>query len=394
MLYNILPPLIFFASFAGIIILVSRIAMRARRQQFSHNVQQEAHSTSSGIIPENLLNPARAGIELIKNPLGILVSNVKQSAGGIKTFWQGRRDRKQAREAIVTAVKEEEVQEVTAPTDTTGISIPTSGWRDRAMKLVKKGTGSISGAIATVRRRGNTHSEAAKTTVVPLQEVFSPSRSVKTSATSKTTPPPATTNTSPIRIIRVEKPIAATKEVIPNEQPKKEVASPEGRFTARFKKPEKPKTSLLEAAHDAIEAAQYEKAEEMLVPYIIEHTRDCDAYMLLGQIAIARSAWPEAMEIFQQIIQLKPKMADAQAGLGYAALQEGRFSIALQALQRAHEADPQNKKILYQLLNIARRLDNKILQKSVLEQLTELEPGNQEIAEALAQIYAQEKARA
>ncbi len=50
------------------------------------------------------------------------------------------------------------------------------------------------------------------------------------------------------------------------------------------------------------------------------------------------------------------------------------MTVALQSLQRAHDEDPTNVDVLQQLLTIARRIDNKVLERSVLEDMQTATP--------------------
>lgn len=387
MLYNVLPPLIFFLSFAGIIVLVSRVVMRSRREAFSQNMRMQAHSTSA-TMPEGLLNPGVANV-LLKSRAALMIAGVKNTFGNAKEYFATRQERKALRKAERLNAKQEAAAQKTAvtadeiETRTQGISIPGVSWREKALGTLKGTTQSFSSALQKAKAKVPTRLPQIKTASVPLQEA----------------PTPASVKSSPqIRIIRVDTQHAdaaktSSKQVEIGSSSRTTTEAPQGRFIARLKKPQPPKATILEQVNDAIGAGQLEQAEEMLIPYIVKHAKDCEAYMLLGKVAIAKGAWTEAMEVFQQVIHLDPDVTDAQASLGYAALQQGKFSIALQALQRAHRADPENVQILDQLLNIARRLDNKVLQKSVLEQLIELQPENKKAAEHLQALLEAEKTR-
>ena len=128
----------------------------------------------------------------------------------------------------------------------------------------------------------------------------------------------------------------------------------------------------LEKASDALEKKDYEAAEDMLVSYIMKHSSETKAYILLGKAAIGREAWDEAIEIFQQVIKLDDTIVDAYAELGHAALNAGKFTLAIQSLQHARDMDSKNIRIREELLFIARRMDNKVVEKGVLEELAEL----------------------
>ena len=131
-------------------------------------------------------------------------------------------------------------------------------------------------------------------------------------------------------------------------------------------------SSPLVTAKNAIEQKDYEKAEDILVSYILKHTKDTDAYMALGQIAVARGSWEEAMEIFDQVVSWNPNCPGAYAGLGTSSYRAGKYSRAILALQRAHEADPENIDVLNNLLSIAQKMDNRALQHSIQTKLSAL----------------------
>lgn len=365
MLYSVLPPLIFFVSFGGIILVVSRVVLRVRREDLSHAIRVEAASAISP-LPEKLFHSGTVGVELLKSPFALLAKSSKQAVADVKTYWQTRQERKAAKQALQSAQ-----QEVASEVPTTaGIQMPTIHWTQKAGGLLQRSKQAI-GNLAN-RTKEQVADSAAHTTAVPLTSTAADKEEVR--------PAPN------IRIIRVDTPMTKTAQV------EKQAESVPGRFIARIKKEETPLSGILQQVGDAIEAGQLERAEEMLVPYIVKHTKDCEAYMLLGKVAVAKGSWEEAMEVFQQVVHINPDLTDAQASLGYAALQQGRFTVALQALQRAHAADPENLKILEQILNIAKRLDNKVLQKSVLQQVIELQPNNEKAAQDLAALLAQEKA--
>jgi len=180
---------------------------------------------------------------------------------------------------------------------------------------------------------------------------------------------PAPVDTPPVtkpQFQAVEKPAISLRRVDPPRvQTGKQTTTP-----TFFKK--KPKISVLEQAQQALSDAQYEQAEQILVPYIFSHTKDTAAYMLLGRVAVARMQWEEAVEIFEQVVKRDSKEPQAWALLGEAAYKSGHFTRALQALQRAHEADPTDIQVLENLLAIARKMDNRGLQASIREKLSAL----------------------
>ena len=393
MLYDILPPFIFFLSSAGIIVLVSRVAARTRRQQFSHSLKVQAASVST-MDTGDLLHSSGPNVELAHSRPAATLFAVRRSLGDIKKYWGSRQQRRALREAQKDAQLQEVVPSQGSPLPSedlrsadmqAGIAIPNNNWREKAMQQVKARAASMGSMLQMAKAK-------AAARLKPHVQVSN----VSVEAVVSQQPEAVHIQNNPapqIRIIRVDahetKPKqreAATQDAQPAPTPKNR--TPQGRFIARLKKAEPPKPSIFEQVNDAITSGQLEQAEEMLIPYIVKHTKDKEAYMLLGRVAIAKGAWEEAMEVFQQVVRLDPNLTDAQAGLGYAALQHGKFSIALQALQRAHKADPENVQIVEQLLNIARRLDNKVLQKSMLQELVELQPDNKKASESLRQFVS------
>ncbi|MBI3421107.1 MAG: tetratricopeptide repeat protein [Candidatus Sungbacteria bacterium] len=368
------------------------MAARTRRQQFSHSLKVQAASAST-MDAEDLLHSSGPNVELARSRPAATLFAVKRSLGDIKKYWATRHERRrasdQAQPSQDAVPPTEDLRISDMKTDVAGqagIAIPNNNWREKAMQQVKARAASFGGILQKVKAK-------VAPRIKPQVEVSNvgveavPARQLEEAVRIQHNPAPQ------IRIIRVDahetkpKPNQPeTQDASPGQTPKGR--TPQGRFIARLKKAEPPKPSIFEQVNDAITSGQLEQAEEMLIPYIVKHTKDKEAYMLLGQVAIAKGAWEEAMEVFQQVVRLDPNLTDAQAGLGYAALQQGKFSIALQALQQAHKADPENVQIVEQLLNIARRLDNKVLQKSMLQELVELQPDNKKASESLRQLVS------
>lgn len=148
--------------------------------------------------------------------------------------------------------------------------------------------------------------------------------------------------------------------------------SPVGQPTFHRQLKPKKKLTALQRAQQALQERNYQRAEDILVDHIVQHTKDTKAYMLLGRVATAKANWQEAVEIFEQVVMIQPHEPGAQAGLGIAAYNCGRYSRALQALQRAHEEDPTNLVLLNDLLAIAQKMDNPPLQRSIRSKLREL----------------------
>jgi tetratricopeptide (TPR) repeat protein len=138
-------------------------------------------------------------------------------------------------------------------------------------------------------------------------------------------------------------------------------------------------TSPVQAAQAFLEQGQLNQAEDVLVPYIAKHPKNTVAYLLLADISARRGAWDEAVEILEQVIRIDAATPNAYAKLGEAALASGHMTRALEALQRAHDADSQDVSVLKNLWKIAQRRDDKVLQKTVLQKLIVLAPDDPEV---------------
>lgn len=296
MLYDVLPPLTLFLSFGGIIVLVSRVVLRMRQQEFSRQMHAEVASGAS-VQEATLFASGNKGVHLVKNRLVHALHSIQSSAAHLQD-----------------AVRR--------------VQLPKTNIKERISHLGNRG----------------------KRFLREIQDT-----QAKRIAAIRTKPVVAT---PVIRLVRHTAP-EVTK------QPEKST------LMSKIVKREKEETPL-ERAANAIAHEHFDAAEDILVPYIMKHASDAKAYILLGNAAIGRQSWEEAMEIFQQVIKLDNSLCDAYAQLGHAALNAGRFTQAIEALQHARNMDANNIKVREELLFIAQRMDNKIVEKGVQEELTEL----------------------
>lgn len=367
MLYTVLSPLIFFLSFAGIILVVSRVVLRGRRIQFSRDVRGQAESTTSATA-EQFLHTGNNSVQLLKSRLGLALATSKQAVTDVKSSWENYQLKRAEKKALAQVVSEPVKEE--QPTQAGGVTVPVSNWRENAITGVKNKLQTMMSLTRQLKNKARTRFIKAD---VPSGVIDNePTQDSYVAERPKTQ----------IKIMRVQAPEIVADEV------------GQGRFIAQLQKAQPPKSSVVEQAMTAITGLQYDKAEEILVPYLADHTKDTQAYMLLGKVALARENWDEASEIFQQVAHINPSAQEVQASLGLCALKQGKFTLAIQSLQKALRADPQNITVLEQLLAIAKRMDNRILQKSVLEQLAELQPENEQVVQDLQHVKQRESHRA
>lgn len=310
MLYDIVSPVAFFLSLGGIIWVVSRVVLRMRRIRFSHRITHLAPGDDKKF--EQQMRPTQRHIELFKSPLLLWMKQVREVRRAVMEL-PGR-------------VKRMANNRSPAKILPNTISMPTLRW-GKISSLSKP----VIRATKTIARRLKSLGEPRLAPALPV---------------AKVTPlPPAVTEP----ILRL-----VTKPTV---------------VTPAFFKKKKPVPSQVETARVALESAHYKQAEDALVPYLFKHAQDTAAYMLLGRAALGQKNWGEAVEIFEQVIKRNAGEEGAYAALGYAAHRQGKFTRALWALQRAHEADPENTDVLSQLLAIAQKMDNRGLQHSIQNSL-------------------------
>lgn len=131
---------------------------------------------------------------------------------------------------------------------------------------------------------------------------------------------------------------------------------------------------LRRLAEQELLSAHYDRVRQLLLPHLSRHPEDIEAYFLLGRAAIEQEAWPDALKIFAEAVRRKPHQQWVWAMYGYAALQAGRITIALTALQYARNQAPNNVAILECLLVIAQRIDSLALRQSIVRDLRRLQP--------------------
>lgn len=351
MLYDIAPPLLFFGSLGGIILVVSRVLGRIRRRKFSRAIQAEGSRASEPA--QELLNPNESKITLMKSRLAAVGESLKASVRSLKEIPTRLHERRAAK-----AQQEEEKPALRslAPAQRSEIQPPRSSWREQLLNSSRNISQRLRQAIS---RRA---SAAAR--------------------------PPVPTPSKAQEIPRVS--LRRTDVESPAAKPRTETTAQ--RLQA-FVKKQRATTSPVEEAQAATKAGNLDRAEDILVPYIAQHPHNTQAYMTLGDVALAQHSWDEAVEIFEQVLRLDKETPSAYAKLGEACLGSGRVTRALEALQRAHDLEEENVTILKQLLNIARHTDNQVLQKSVVQKLVVLAPGDPEVHLAADALEAREEER-
>lgn len=328
MLYDVLPPLVFFVSLGGIILVVSRVVLRIRRVQLSHSIQAlSQHSPEKSFSRAedlaHIVGPSKKSVLIIRNRLAFMLHLVSNSASRLLTSVQ------QHRHTLFQRVTDR-------PRFALRVSVGT----------LRAGTNrAVSAVVGSAQRWRLPRARAAPTAPSP--------------------------RAAPRLTIIQQTPPAASGEAAPAHHSLGQALNGEPR--PRLKTPALPR------ARQALEAGHFKRAEKILVPFLIKHPKNARAYMMLAEAAVARGTWSEALEIYEQVVALEPRREGAYAALGKAAFQAGKFTRAIEALQLAHNANPQDTSVIKLLLKIARRMDNAPLQRSLRGELQTIKKAQKQL---------------
>lgn len=336
MLYDILPPLFLLASFGGIAVILSRVVMRVQQQRLNQEIRATA-ATHQTVASDDLFRSRGSKISVVKNRLALIPQAATSMKENIKNVRVKRQERK-AEKASLLAVEEKMAAEARA------VAPPKQGRFSRLKGSMQSVAENSRKGIQAVRARRQEKAEDE----IESQEEF--------------------TN----EVVEEEsKPLVRRVTMAEDTNTDSEVAEgATSRLSLRRKKP-KDQDPLSRAA-TCLRESQYDKAEDILLPYIIRHARDTSAYMLLGRAAVGRGEWAEALEIFQQVRAIDEDTPGLLSSLGKAAAKAGRVTLAVETLQKARDIEPENIAIREELLMIAKHTDNKVLERSVAEELVEL----------------------
>ncbi len=397
MLYDILPPTIFFLSLAGTMVIISRAVIRLRERQLTSEIKSMASgsATSPGKIQfgadtTRLLRPSQKSVQYMGSRLVLLARSLRNVVQYLSKFMRGLvanlkqrlsnrtllRSTDQAN--LVEKVMKESIQSnvVVAPAEKMVHRL----WR-RTDQTLRSGAGRIIRVRTKLQERRELSRkkklEQARHDAAALPVSNFEKRPISSNNVAST---PKKTNST-----QIDKPITSKirTKIVTEDSTKSDnkLESLNGDAEAStllkptrsrlFRKSEN-KKSVLDEAKAAITAKNFEHAENLLVSHIVKHTKDIGAYVLLGQIALRRENWAEALEIFEQVNIWSEDQAGIQVNIGMAAFRSGKYTKALHALQRAHSEDPTNPTILESLLKIAHNMDNQALQQSIKQKLAEL----------------------
>ncbi|MCE9643415.1 MAG: tetratricopeptide repeat protein [Candidatus Andersenbacteria bacterium] len=361
MLYDILPPLLLLFSFGGIIVLIARAMMKVRAREVHEEIQAHVESDAP-VHAETVIGPNKGNVHVAKNRLlhvgALLGAGIAKIGPATKSFIASYKASALAKKEQKAIAKKPQKFAAPVPAKQTvndvkekiasgmkGIQIPEVSIHEKIEQFSEKGKQGFSFLRNTVASR----IPHVKKGMQAVRDQVVSSMPVRKQAVA--------TGAVPTPIIRL-----VHQESV--SEPKR------GIMSQMMQRPKE--ETVLEKAERMISENNFDSAEDLLVPYIMKHATDTKAYMLLGRSAMGKGSWDEAVEIFQQVLKMSNEEVEAQALLGHCALQAGKFTMAMQALQRARDNDPENISIREDLLFIARRMDNKVVVRGVLEELEAL----------------------
>lgn len=382
MLYDIVSPALFFLSLGGIILITARVVLRIRRQHITADMQADLSEATVTDAPfgttnmkemSSLLQPSKKSVRVIGSRLGLVRQHMQHNRQALRQWWQQRREENVVQTAS-EALPHNTTEEATA---TSGVVRPLQRL-SRLTQTMRELPRRVWHRAVTARRMETTtevmaKEEAAAPASLVSKPTFSLTRNMQATSSDDATTKVFSSDTpaQPSAVSENGAVPAPTVSAVPRR----------GRRNLLLRHPHPVEENSPKAkASAALAAGQYQKVEDVMVSYIVKHPKDTEAYMLLGQAALGRKAWTEAMEIFEQVISWNQQEKGAYAGLGTAAYRVGKFTRALQALQRAHDADPRDRAVLEHLLAIAQKLDNHGLLHSLEQEIQKLsvEPTSEE----------------
>ncbi len=380
MLYDILPPIVFFASLGGVVFITSRVVARLRRQRTvaPANMARSARNLAALVGPsQKSVHVIGSRLALAINLLNKLLLKAKQVALSARGWPSGlvrltkrlrprgfsvpvparlrrRREKTTPVTESVTKPKKEEGKSPSIARASAAVFPLPGHWRS-IRRGVSAGSQKIKGAVSSIA------AQAPLRKAKPVLRLTSRKTGGGAEPDSKVigTQPevsPAADATSLRSGRRAVSARVSLDKILSSKQRDKKKASP------------------LKNARRYIKACRYASAEKTLVPFLVKNPRHARAYMLLGQAALGRQNWEEAAEIFEQVVTIAPDTKDCYTCLGYAHYKAGNLTKAMETLKIAHDADPDNVVIIKRLLAIARCMDNAPLQHSLSARLKELEP--------------------
>ena len=114
-----------------------------------------------------------------------------------------------------------------------------------------------------------------------------------------------------------------------------------------------------------------------LAAYVEQNPDDIDAALQLAEMNFAIGNWPQAAELYERVLTLRPESPGVLSDLGVAYRELGRFDEALVQFDRAQELDPDHWESRFnEVIVLAFDLNRPDEATQTLEELRSLQPEN------------------
>jgi tetratricopeptide (TPR) repeat protein len=150
---------------------------------------------------------------------------------------------------------------------------------------------------------------------------------------------------------------------------------------------EDPAFVLYRQAAQAADAKDFERASKLAKEAIAEYPDHLLAWYVLGQAAMARSQWDEAVNAFSNVTKRYPKSFAAHRDLGLALSSAGRVEEAKAAFETALSLRPDNDDTRVRLAFMLYEKGQRDLALPMLEKLASGSSGTPEVYLLLARSY-------
>lgn len=137
--------------------------------------------------------------------------------------------------------------------------------------------------------------------------------------------------------------------------------------------------SMLQEAKDLLDAAQWDRAEKVLIQIISANPRHTEAYERLGRLYFQRKEYDLAFETWQFLNKLSPEDASVLTALGEVEEMRGNGESARSFYEQAIALRPNNPKYLDFMIDVLIRLGDVHEATTTLDRLREVNPENKKI---------------
>ncbi len=135
----------------------------------------------------------------------------------------------------------------------------------------------------------------------------------------------------------------------------------------------------VQAGQALLDEGKYVEAEKNFIAAIGVDPRSVDAYRGLARVYEAQNDLPHAVATWQFLMQLDPKDESIYVSLGTLLMQEKKYEDALEPFEQALELNPNNPKYLDSFIAVAILNGLKYKAQSTLDKLKAVNPENQKL---------------